>query len=186
MNQKDLSKKAFGLIYSSDRQDNYEELKQLLIDGLDPNSLDEYSFSLLERACQTTNDDIVSLLLEKGAIVKTFNQYWPAFLVAADLDVETKYYKKNLNIIKKLVEYGSNLEENMQGWTALLMAIDKEKYELTRWLILKGANFNIKVPHDANLSIVDFINQKFAKSNKATSLIKLMEKTDLIRKLELE
>ncbi len=118
------------------QQSNYNQIKQLLAAGADPNSRDHYGSCI-----NHCNDyDILKLLLEKGADPnsKDCNRETPI--------LHTTSYKK----IKLLLDHGAKYDavDMMGGRTVFANCLYRSKYNCCKLLIERGYNVNKHIPNE--------------------------------------
>ena len=80
----------------------------------------------------------------------------------------TAILKGDLETVKKLVEYGADVNEKSNGMTLLMIAARYNKTEIIKFLLSKGANVNEK---DEN----GFTALKHAELSKAQEAIQLLK-----------
>lgn len=73
-----------------------EQVKQLLIDGEDPNQIDEEGYSALQAAAENDHLEIVKLLVGKGAQVAYKSEYTAIQLAEMAGNTEVVNYLKSL------------------------------------------------------------------------------------------
>ncbi|AZC08606.1 MULTISPECIES: ankyrin repeat domain-containing protein [Acinetobacter] len=73
-----------------------EQVKQLLIDGEDPNQTDDEGYSALQAAAENDHLEIVKLLVEKGAHVTYKSEYTALQLAEMAGNTEVVNYLKSL------------------------------------------------------------------------------------------
>ncbi len=73
-----------------------EQVKQLLIDGEDPNQTDDEGYSALQAAAENDHLDIVKLLVEKGAHVPYKSEYTALQLAEMAGNTDIVNYLKSL------------------------------------------------------------------------------------------
>ncbi|OAG13316.1 ankyrin, partial [Alternaria alternata] len=94
---------------------------------------DEYDNSVLDAAARWGNANIIRLLLEKGAPPNADDG--GAISSACSVGAHAA--------VRLLVHAGSNVDTtNTAGWTPLHKAIDKDKLDIARFLLKRGANAN--------------------------------------------
>jgi ankyrin repeat protein len=77
--------------------------------------------------------------------------------------------KRDVEMVKKLLEYGSNVNETSNGLTPLMMASRYNNVEILRILVAKGANSKVK---DQN----GFTALKYAQVSNANEAIEFLKK----------
>lgn len=105
----------------------------LLAHGADVNARDEYNQTPIYRLVRTAGDDVITLLLSKGAdptIVTTKGQ-------TVLMGVPSK--KRAEQLVAKGVDVKAKDED---GWTALHEAAMNDNVDLVAWLLAKGADPN--------------------------------------------
>ncbi|KAJ1482796.1 ankyrin repeat-containing domain protein, partial [Baffinella frigidus] len=114
-----------------------EEVRRLLAEGADIEGKGgEDECTPLLAAAQTGNDELVLLLLEKGANVSARdNNGWNSLLHAAHIGRE--------GAVRALLNYGAVVsEKDDDGWTALHCAASEGHEAVSRLLLAKGAELS--------------------------------------------
>jgi ankyrin repeat protein len=114
------------------------EVVRLLIEkGANINTTGHGGSTALHYAVPHGHEEVLALLLRKGAHANTRDQYGMTPLMRA---CDNGY----LGMVKMLVQYlgdqGLNERDNLSGWTVLHRAADGGHNELTRFLLLAGAD----------------------------------------------
>lgn len=78
--------------------------------------------------------------------------------------------KGELETVKKFIEYGTNVNESLNGMTPLMFAARYNKVEIIKYLLLKGADRNIKDSQG-------FTALKHAELSNATEAIAVLKST---------
>jgi uncharacterized protein len=76
--------------------------------------------------------------------------------------------KGDLNIVKKLIEYGTDVNEKSNGMTPLMVAARYNKVEIIKFLLSKGANIKSKSEYGFNAL-------KYAELSHAKEAIELLK-----------
>jgi ankyrin repeat protein len=109
----------------------------LIARGASINATGHEGSTALHYAVPHGHEEVLALLLRKGAHANTRDQYGMTPLMRA---CDNGY----LGMVKMLVQYlgdqGLNERDNLSGWTALHRAADGGHNELTRFLLLAGAD----------------------------------------------
>ncbi|KAF6527440.1 hypothetical protein HZS61_010484 [Fusarium oxysporum f. sp. conglutinans] len=91
-------------------------------------------------ACADGSNDLVALLLSKGAdLTTTNNDGWTPLNVASD--------SGHAEVVKMLLEKGADFTTNEHGWTPLHSASYSGHTEVVKILLEKGADFTTKNEH---------------------------------------
>ncbi|MGQ7944108.1 ankyrin repeat domain-containing protein [Flavobacterium sp. WC2509] len=77
-------------------------------------------------------------------------------------------YKGDLNIVKKFVEYGADVNEQSNGLSPLMVAARYNKVEIIKYLLSKGAKLDVKDEYG-------FTALKYAELSKANDAIQLLK-----------
>lgn len=120
----------------------YEQLKNLLEQGVDPNQLnDEGKTPLIKALFEANNFKKAELLIEYGADINGKDGKGITPLMYAS------YKDKYIDIVKFLIKHKVDVNEgSLNGWTPLaLAAIYNQKADTARVLIEAGAEVNIEV-----------------------------------------
>ena len=107
-----------------------EKIQQMLVTGVDINSLDQYGQTALMNAACTGSVDVVRLLIERGAELNHSAKYHLTALMLAVIN-------QNLEIVKLLVEGGANISIRGSGpfeYTPLEYAERIQSYEISALL----------------------------------------------------
>eukprot|EP00210_Caulerpa_lentillifera_P005401 g5163.t1 len=154
------------------QSDDYETVKQILCQGLNPNALfGGSSDSLLIRAAQHDAIESAKVLSKHGANIDYKNSYLQSalsraagygsvrvtqFLINAGSNIESKNdagwtsltyatWYKHLQVVRILVHRGANIESKTnRGFSPLQIATQRTTSEIAKELISAGANVNIK------------------------------------------
>lgn len=133
--------------------------------GIDVNALDQTFGTLLYVACEKGYTDIVQLLLDKGANVnQPANQYdWTPLMIASQ--------KGNDEIVKILLAAGANPNQmEKDGETALGHAISRNKINIVKLLLDKGANVNLVNPANGESPLSSAV------ANKSVEIVEMLLK----------
>ncbi|AQZ80140.1 hypothetical protein BUM88_00005 [Acinetobacter calcoaceticus] len=84
-----------ALIYWASLGD-VDQVKELLIDGEDPNQTDDEGYSALQAAAENDHLEIVKLLVEKGAYVDYKSEYTALQLAEMASNIDIVNYLKSL------------------------------------------------------------------------------------------
>ena len=124
---------AASKMFEAIRNDNIKELKSLLEQKVDPNSVDEDGDHLLLYAALYSSLDCMQLLIEQGSNVNAKNKIDETALMWSVHDLAK---------MKLLIEHGADVNAKAKtGNTPLLIAsIGHGKYDAIKLLIDKGAN----------------------------------------------
>ncbi|KAH7011275.1 hypothetical protein EDB80DRAFT_711484 [Ilyonectria destructans] len=102
---------------------------------VDVNARDDDIWTLLLRAAEKDHDEIVRLLLEKGADPETENT------IIGTKPLSWAAARGHEGAVKLLLEKGANIESSSSsGWTPLLWAADNGHEAVVKLLLEKGAN----------------------------------------------
>ena len=120
-------------IFDAVKNNNIKEVRSLLEQKADPNSVDEDGDNLLMFAALYSSIDCMQLLIEKGSKVNAKNNLGETALMWSVHDPAK---------MKLLIQHGGNVNATAKsGNTPLLIAaVGHEKYETVKLLIDKGAN----------------------------------------------
>jgi len=124
---------AASKMFEAIRNDNIKEVKSLLEQKVDPNSVDEDGDHLLLYAALYSSLDCMQLLIEQGSNVNAKNKIDETALMWSVHDLAK---------MKLLIEHGADVNAKAKtGNTPLLIAsIGHGKYDAIKLLIDKGAN----------------------------------------------
>ncbi|MGL1831534.1 UNVERIFIED_CONTAM: ankyrin repeat domain-containing protein [Acinetobacter sp. HSTU-ASm16] len=75
---------------------NTARVRQLLVDGIDPNQSDEEGYSALQAAAENDHLDVVKLLVSKGADISFKGQYTALELAEMAQNTQIVQYLKDL------------------------------------------------------------------------------------------
>lgn len=124
------------------RENNVEEVKILLENGVDVNKEDKVGITPLIQAAMGENIEIVKLLVTNGADVNINTERFGSALSAAAS-------AGNMETIEYLIEKKADLNlQDRDGRTALMMAIYTSHPKIAKLLIDSGADVNIKASSD--------------------------------------
>jgi ankyrin repeat protein len=131
-------------IYSFNKENNIEGLKDLLDCGADPNERhpdeinDEYSYTPLQISCFTGKIDFVRLLLKYGANPNEKSDY------SGGTSLHIAVIEDNEEIVRLLLEFGANPnEQNRFGHTPLHIASGHNNLKIIKLLLGFGADYKI-------------------------------------------
>jgi len=151
-------------------KDRYEIAKLLLEKGANPNEESKYGKYPIEYAAENNNLNIINLLIDYNVELNDCNGY--NALSSACLNNNKKIInvlltngvnpeihcvfvrpalissiiRKNLEIVKKLINMGADINIVYKGDTPLNYAVSKESVEIVNYLIEKGADVNLCLP----------------------------------------
>lgn len=141
-----------------------EAVKLLLDSGADANfKSDNYTPLMLAAGnIHRDNDDIVEMLLEKGARIDEKNwEGWTALMLAVR--------NGNKNCVKILLDNRASIDlQKKDGYTALMVAIVNKNYYLIKLLLDSNADTSIRSGDWTALDIA------LMKKNSVTSVIQLL------------
>lgn len=135
--------RASWRLYSRISEDKpLSEIRKAIEDGADVNekhSTDGYnSFTLVEIAIYRDRGDVVSLLADKGADIKTENSY------SGSTPLAVAAQRNAIGSIKALLDAGADPNHReTHGDTALVRAVRHGAYETVMMLIDRGADINM-------------------------------------------
>ncbi|KFV59567.1 2-5A-dependent ribonuclease, partial [Gavia stellata] len=120
------------------RNNNKDDVLELLEKGADVNSKAESGWTPLQSAVQANEEDMVRLLLDKGACPRARKDNGgTAFTEAA--------IAGNVNILELLLDCGLNINDHDDnGFTAFMEAAWYGNEEALKFLYSKGANVNLR------------------------------------------
>ncbi|XP_009817276.2 2-5A-dependent ribonuclease [Gavia stellata] len=120
------------------RNNNKDDVLELLEKGADVNSKAESGWTPLQSAVQANEEDMVRLLLDKGACPRARKDNGgTAFTEAA--------ITGNVNILELLLDCGLNINDHDDnGFTAFMEAAWYGNEEALKFLYSKGANVNLR------------------------------------------
>jgi ankyrin repeat protein len=128
---------ARSLVYAAAVNGHADVMRVLIGKGADVNSKGQYSQIPIEAAASGGHEEVVDLLLGAGAELKQTG--WTTLMMACKRD--------NLGVIRRLLQHmrgeGLNVRAPYHGWTALMLACLVEQAEMTRALLLAGADDTI-------------------------------------------
>lgn len=151
--------------------DEFEEARELLVRGEDPNGKEEDGTTAIFAAVENGNIEMVKLLLDFGAKVNVRNEdkETPLMMIDEETPVELvelllRYgakvnrvakngdtaliraaHEAKPEVVKLLIDAGAELNvQNEDGMTALMNAADADNLENVRLLVLAGADVNIR------------------------------------------
>lgn len=122
---------------------NIEELKQLLKNGLDPNSISMAGISVLEYSFFKNMKEVVELLMSYNAklnLIADVDGWTPIHYIAAIAGIDYYNIAENLFKLENCSEI-INLKTN-DGSTALDLAIDMHDWQTVKLLVDNGAKFD--------------------------------------------
>lgn len=138
-----LSKLFGGNLISAAKKGDTGKVQEFLNNGSDPNEL-EYGFSALMFACEAGHEDVVRLLLEKGADAKiaepgqSLTPLMAACSGAGFVNPDSKE-ERALSIAELLVQHGANVDAvGKGGQTAGKFASDAGHQKVVQFLADKG------------------------------------------------
>lgn len=115
-----------------------EILKELLDEGFDFGTPDEYGDTPLMIACENGCLDIVRELLKHNADAEVIDQQGRTALMLACK------YDSNIEIVKELVINGANIEvRDQEGMNPLMIACAYNCLEIVKFLIDSGSNLDV-------------------------------------------
>ena len=140
--------KSLISLHAACQKENIEIVKYLISNGADVNQ--KRGETPLEAA--GNNVEIIQLLLSKGARPSLFGiRYNPFYYnsASAALEIDTKDMEDMLSAIKLLIDSGADVNEERKNdkdnYSPLTLAIDENSYNAVKYLVEKGANYNIRL-----------------------------------------
>jgi hypothetical protein len=125
---------------------NVDYVKDLIVQGANPNSSDSQGMSALAIACQDDHAEVVSYLLDHGADV---NAHGKGEVVDRTALMAAASNGAHVNIVRLLVDKGADVNTRGElGWTALIWAAREGDIECVKYLLSKGADPHIKALDD--------------------------------------
>jgi len=116
---------------------NADKVKKLLEKGASANAKDGYE-TVLCRACDRKQDEIVDILLKNGADIDSRTDLGATPLVLASV------HKENVKILELLIDAGAEIDAKDDfGRTALIYAAGFGDAEMVKFLLDKGADPDI-------------------------------------------
>ena len=91
--------------------------------------------------------------LKPGALVKETDEYFEIATIDYDIKVHKDYYENlwdscnsgNLQNVKKILNLVPDIDlRNNKGWSALMISVYNNHFELSKWLIDQGSNPQLK------------------------------------------
>lgn len=168
-------------------QDNYSEVHNILIKGIDINAHDEEGCTPIFMAVHKSSVELVSILLEAGANPDLGNMMYertPLMVLTYD------WNNKSVEICNLLLKYGANVNSiDKEGLTPLMYAIlpledDKQKqvikYNFIVALIYNGADVNfidVNTKENALMQILSAIPTNEIEALDQQEVCKILMKT---------
>ncbi|MDW7695230.1 ankyrin repeat domain-containing protein [Flammeovirgaceae bacterium SG7u.111] len=152
-----------GILFKAIEKNNYEQVKNLLETGSDPNVTDMLRNTPLHVAAFHGHDKIILLLAEYDADLNALNK-------AQQTPLYSALHADQLLAVNALVESGANLSAKFtsERMTILHFAAKEKRYDITEKLLEAGADPKIK---DRNgKKPIDY-----AKSNKDKGMASLLK-----------
>ena len=118
--------------------DRADEVKRLLVRGMDPNSVSPNGDPLLLIAARAGYRATADVLLAAKASVDAKNRYGDTPIMAAALN-------GHLEIVRKLRMHGAEIEP--RGWTPLIYAATGGHDDVVTYLLDQGADINAQSPN---------------------------------------
>ncbi|HEY3177407.1 MAG TPA: ankyrin repeat domain-containing protein [Casimicrobiaceae bacterium] len=118
--------------------DRADEVKRLILRGMDPNSVDPNGDPLLFTAARNGYRATIDVLIAAKANVNAKNRVGDTPLMAAALN-------GHLEIARKLRAQGADLDP--RGWTPLIYAATGGHDDVVTYLLDQGANINAQSPN---------------------------------------
>ena len=135
-----LVSKGRSPLHAAVRIDDITAVRSLLEIGADVNARDSKNVTVLQLAVVLGNEDIVQLLLEKGA---NPNGNFVSAVTNSDTPLHDAVRFARTKIAKLLLDHGAEVDARAEdGGTALESAAALENEEIVRLLLEKGANPN--------------------------------------------
>ena len=152
------------LVYAISREDDdkyLENIRKLIILGIDVNATNELDYNVLEMAIQNThgkiNLDVLDILIEGGINIKHTNHDNENILFF----LSNYGGKEQFELIEELINRGVDVNlQNIDGETPLMIAVegvmnDMADPEIINFLVTKGADISIK--NDAGKTAYDIL-----------------------------
>jgi len=124
----------FFIFVANDRVD---EVKKMLAQGVDPDSVDKNGEPAIVLAARN-NPKTLDVLLATKVDVNARNRYGDSAIMVAALG-------GRLDFVKKLRARGADV--NQKGWTALIYAATGGRDAIVTYLLGEGADINAKAPN---------------------------------------
>ncbi len=120
-----------GAVYLAVIKNKIEVLTKLGEHGANVNQVHTNEITMLMHAARRGHTKIVRYLLQKGADINAKDNRGSTALM----------HSKDIEITKELIKHGAELEVvDRYGKNALIMAVERHKFELVKLLILSGAS----------------------------------------------
>ncbi|WP_353272555.1 ankyrin repeat domain-containing protein [Wolbachia endosymbiont (group A) of Urophora cardui] len=188
-------------IHIAAEHDNKNIIELLLNKGVSVNEVDKDGWMPLHWASWNGHLDIIEYLVGKGANINTKDrngkmpldiardkghdnvvEYLQQTQLSLDKQLFTAVQDGSLNKVQDLVSRGANLDaidihdatdDNNHGWTPILYAAKGSKWDIVKFLIVRGAKFNNEITYQGtplhfavqknDLGMVQFLLNKGAK-----------------------
>jgi len=144
-------------LFSAIKDNDFNTVKDMIeTQGVDPNSKDKRGFTPLFLAIRSGNENIMNLLIDKGADVNYFTKMNDEITLSC-LFLAT--LENKLNIVKLLLARGAD-PQNQYALKALEYAVHQGNTEITEALIDKGAAINAIDSNGKSLLMVAVVQNK--------------------------
>ncbi|MCP4159287.1 MAG: hypothetical protein GY760_04380 [Deltaproteobacteria bacterium] len=130
-----------------------EIVKLLLEHGADPNTIELYDNSPYSAAVESDDIDYIKLLLDYGLDPNQTDDWCRSRL-------NILATKGKMDFIELLCENGASVEVYPIGKTPFVAAVEEGDFELCEWLLIRGANINIRFEDDENPLIIAVNEEK--------------------------
>lgn len=123
-------------------EQNLELVREILKNDVNLKVKNFLGDDVLYKAVMWGNNEILKLLIEKGADVNTVYRDKQTKR-EGDSILTVAVMRKNLEAVKLLVENGADVKYKVYGgWSPLMCAVEVQNYDIARYLIEKGAEVN--------------------------------------------
>lgn len=146
-------------------------ITELLIEkGADIEAKDDDGINALVYAVSYNKEDIVKLLLEKGADANTVCEIENEHIDISPTPLMNAAYRGNTNIINMLLENGADINYTTDfGMTALMMAASYNQFEVAKMLLENNADTSVT-------NTYGYTALDLAKSEDYKNMVELLEK----------
>jgi len=128
---------------------------ELISHKADPNNIDQWKVSALQRTIRRGHADVAKILIEHGAKINTIDEWGCSPIHAAAAADEN-----GVEILEMLLKHGANINAAcIAGETALYYAVGNVNLESVKFLLKNGAEFSEKteavIKKSRNFTILD-------------------------------
>jgi ankyrin repeat protein len=163
-------KNVNGELKKATESNDINKVKELIMDGVNIDEIDEYEYTPLMIASESGYFEITKLLIENKADVNKKNFCgWTSLCYAAT--------RNHFDIVELLIKSGANVNEYCQDGCSILMWVIRQQHnriKMVKFLCERGADINAKSSNGLSVLKIAYNNNENYIADFLNSLIKIV------------